>query len=77
MRFSRFLQPLFKLLQCDLPALALRFFLSGFFTPGVELVLGDPARPDPGKTLLVLPAVNFEYLPLFSACGLRCRLTSS
>lgn len=50
-----------SILSTWFPRLVLCFF-SGFLAPGVKPVLCNPAGSDPGKALLVLPAVNLECL---------------
>ena len=60
--FSRLLQPAGEILRCDRAVVAILFFLSGFFAPGVERALGQPAGVDAGETLFVLPAIFLEHL---------------
>lgn len=55
-------EPLLILLQRDLPRLALRFFLSGPLTPGVDRSRSDLSGLRPSKPLLVLPAVDLVGL---------------
>lgn len=57
---SGFPQPLLILLQCNPPRLALRLFLSGLFSPGVERGGGELSGLRPGEALFVFPAVDFE-----------------
>ena len=58
---SRLPQPVLELVQGnDLPV-AFLFHLPGLLAPGVELLVGDAARLDPGKAFLVLPAVGLEH----------------
>ena len=76
-------EPLLEILQRDDLPVALLLFFSGFFTPGIELLVGDAARLDPGKALLVLLAVGFEhrivgllFCPLLEGPGLPAGLLS-
>jgi len=57
----RFRQPLLEFLKCDDVTVALLFLFSGFLTPGIEVFIGNASGFDPGKTLLILLAVGFEY----------------
>lgn len=53
-------EPLLEILQRDDLPVALLLFFSGFFTPGIELLVGDAPGLDPREALFVLLAVCFE-----------------
>ena len=49
-----------EILQRDDLPVALLLFFSGFFTPGIELLVSDAASLDPREALFVLLAIRLE-----------------
>ena len=58
--YFRVAEPLLEFLQRDDLAVALLLFFSGFFTPSVELLVGDAPGLDPREALFILLAVRLE-----------------